>query len=66
VGFVGGTCEQLRRYSLGTDRGLLLTHPHTDTIIIIMIMMMIIIIIISKSFRKYMSYMRGNHEVKEL
>jgi hypothetical protein len=31
-----------------------------------MMMMMMIIIIISKSFRKYVSTIPGNHEVKEL
>jgi len=31
-----------------------------------MMMIIIIIIIISKSFRKYVSNMRGKHEVKEL
>ena len=31
-----------------------------------MMMMIIIIIIISKSFRKYVSNIPGNHEVKEL
>ena len=36
------------------------------TMMMMMIMIIIIIIIISKSFRKYVSYIPGKHDVKEL
>jgi flagellar basal body-associated protein FliL len=65
------TYQTLRRQAPGDGFLIAITpetkKPHKDLIIIIIIIIIIIMTgAISKSFRKYVSNIPGNHEVKEL